>query len=71
MKYFLAVLAAATCAGAWAQAAQRVVDLRQVLQQYHPASAPQPQPHQLTSDERAQLRRQLAEFKQPPPRRLP
>lgn len=65
MKYFLAVLAVAACAPGWAQPAQRVPDLRRALEQYHPASAPLPQPRQLTPDERAQLRRQLADFKQP------
>ena len=70
MKYLLAVLAAITCcAAAAAQPAQSVGDLRRVVQQYHPASAPHPQAdtRQLTADERAQLRRQLADFKHPPP----
>ena len=66
MKYLIAVLAAAACTVASAQPAQRVGDLRRVVEQYHPASAPHPQPRQLTPDERAQLRRQLADFKQPP-----
>ncbi|MDB5858687.1 MAG: hypothetical protein JWQ76_2376 [Ramlibacter sp.] len=71
MKYILAVLAAAACVVASAQPAQRVADLRRVLEQYHPASAPHPQPRQLTPEERAQLRRQLADFKQPAATRPP
>ena len=72
MKYFLAALAASLCAVAWAQPAQHLGDLRRVLEQYHPASAPPQQARRLTPDERAQLRRQLAEShssaltKQPP-----
>jgi hypothetical protein len=67
MKKFLAVLAAAVCAGACAaQPVQRVADLRRVLEQYHPASAPRTEapPRELSAEERAQLRRQLADFKQ-------
>ena len=64
MKHFLAALAALFCASAWAQPAQRVGDLRRALEQYHPASAPQVQPRQLTPQERAELRRQLAESRQ-------
>jgi hypothetical protein len=67
MQKIFAVLAAAVCAGACAQPAQRVADLRRVLEQYHPASAPQTHapPRELTAEERAQLRRQLADYKQP------
>jgi len=66
MTKFPAVLAAALCAGACAQPAQRVADLRRVLEQYHPASAPRTEapPRELSAEERAQLRRQLADFKQ-------
>ena len=71
MKYFLAALAMGACALAAAQPAQRVTDLRRVLEQYHPASAPLPQPRQLTPEERAQLRRQLADFAPPAPSRSP
>lgn len=64
MKYLAAVLFLLATT-AFAQPPQRVVDLRQVLQQYDAAGAPQP-PRQLTADERAQLRKQLAEFTPPP-----
>lgn len=57
-KTFLTgVVAAAAVAPAWAGPA--AAGLRQVLQQYHSASPPPPR--QLSPEERAELRRQLAE----------
>lgn len=73
MKYLAGVVLA--CAGAAAAAPQPQQppkqppprELRQVLQQYHPA-ATQPPPRQLTPPERAELRRQLGEYGAPPRR---
>lgn len=62
MKY-AALLLFAAAAAAQAEVTPRTADLRQVLQQHHPAGAPQPR--QLSPAEREQLRRQLAEFAQP------
>ena len=72
MKYLAAVF---VLAGATANAAppQPPVapqpDLRRTLQQYHDVSATAPR--QLTAAERAELRRQLIEFRQvaPPPQK--
>jgi hypothetical protein len=69
MKYLAAALALASVAAAAAPPSQRQpVDLRRTLEQYHPESST-PQPRQLTAVERAELRRQLSEYKQPPRRR--
>lgn len=58
-KTFLTgVVAAAAVAPAWAGPA--AAGLRQVLQQYHSVASPPP-PRQLSPEERAELRRQLAE----------
>ncbi len=69
MKYLAAALALATVAAMAAQPTERAsVDLRRTLQQYPAESTPQPR--QLTAVERAELRRQLSESRQPPQRRL-
>jgi hypothetical protein len=47
-----------------APAPQRVPELRQALQQYHPGSAAAPL--RLTAEQRAELRRQLSEYGPPP-----
>ena len=69
MQYLAAVLAiACVAAGASARAGtQPPPDLRRVLQHYHPDT--QSAPRQLSPPERAELRRQLREQKEPPPRR--
>ncbi len=41
-------------------------DLREALQQYHPGGGGTPALRQLTPEERAELRRQLSQFRQPP-----
>ena len=41
-------------------------DIRQALQQYQRGAVPAPAPRQLTAPERAELRRQLSEYAQPP-----
>ena len=68
MKYLAAALAlASVAASATPPEPRQPVDLRRTLQQY-PADNP-PQTRQLTAVERAELRRQLSEHKQPPQRR--
>jgi hypothetical protein len=72
MKYRAAALAVA-CIAAAAGAAPppnpAAVELRQVLQQYHPASASPPR--ELSAKERAELRRQIGEHAPPARRRTP
>ena len=51
-----------------AQAGSPGPELRQAVRQ-GAKPAPQPQPRKLSAEERAQLRRQLAEFGRPSPRR--
>jgi len=64
MKVLVALLAGlAIASAAHAQQPQRVSDLRQALRQYHSAGAPRPR--ELSPAERAELRRQLSEFRQP------
>jgi hypothetical protein len=67
MKY-LAACVVLGCAGAATAAPQPQQipqrDLRQVLQQYHPGTTTPP-PRQLTPSERAELRRQLDEYRAP------
>jgi hypothetical protein len=65
MKYLAAALAFASAAAAAAPGSQPA-DLRRVLQQYHPTRGPAPR--ELSPVERAELRRQLIEFKQRPSR---
>ncbi|MBE7367893.1 hypothetical protein [Ramlibacter pallidus] len=72
MKYLaasLAVACATTNVGAAPPPNPHVVHLREVLQQYHPGSAPSPRA--LSASERAELRRQLLEQAAPsiPPKR--
>ena len=71
MKYLAAALAFASAAAAAAPGSQPPADLRRTLQQYHPTRSPAPR--ELSPVERAELRRQLIEYKQvphrPPPRR--
>lgn len=71
MKSLAAVLALASSLAALAgpPPVQRPPgDLRQVLQQYHPASStPTPPPRELTPIQRAELRRQLSEYAAPVP----
>jgi hypothetical protein len=70
MKLSAAVLALLLPAWAFAaQPPQNAAGLRQSLQQYRPGTAPAPLPRQLSADELAQLRRQLAASRQPPHRR--
>lgn len=61
MKYPVAILALACAGAAGARTAPPPppADLRQALQQYHPATVPVPR--QLTPTERAMLRKQLGE----------
>jgi hypothetical protein len=71
MKYLVVIVAGLVVLpslGSAAQPAHHVQGLRQVLQQYHPGG-PSPA-RQLTPQERAELRRQLAEQpRRPPPRK--
>lgn len=64
MKYLVALLVV-VFAGApdRAPAATAASELRKALQQYHPAGPIRPR--ELTPAERAELRRQLSEFRQP------
>lgn len=68
MKFILAGLAVACAAAAAGTPHRPAPDLRQAVQQYHPTAAPPP-PRQLSAQERAELRRQLSENRQPLPRR--
>lgn len=64
MKYLVALLVAGFAGPpACAQAATGASELRKALQQYHPAGPIRPR--ELTPAERAELRRQLSEFRQP------
>jgi hypothetical protein len=64
MKYLVALFVGLFAAlAAQAQPLQRVSGLRQALQQYHPGGALRPR--ELSPAERAELRRQLSEFRQP------
>lgn len=71
MKYLAAALAFASAAAVAAPGMPAPADLRRTLQQYHPTRSPAPR--ELSPGERAELRRQLIEYKQspygPPPRR--
>jgi hypothetical protein len=69
MKSLVALCA--LLASAWAppaQAQQNAAGLRQSLQQYRPGTVPVARPRQLSADELAQLRRQLAASRLPPQR---
>ncbi|HEY0825338.1 MAG TPA: hypothetical protein VGD76_16240 [Ramlibacter sp.] len=69
MKYLAAALVLA-CGAAMAappSPGRPPVDLRRSLQQLQVEGAPQPR--RLTARERAELRRQLSEYRQPRPRR--
>jgi hypothetical protein len=64
MKYLVALFVGIAAAlPAHAQPPQRASDLRKALQQYHPAGPLRPR--ELSPAERAELRRQLSEFRQP------
>lgn len=69
MKYSFLLLTALACGQVAAQqaaqpAAAPASDLRQAVRQYHPDVAAPP-PRQLSPEERAELRKQLAEFNHP------
>ena len=64
MKYLAAALAFASAAALAAPGSQPPADLRRTLQQYHPTRSPAPR--ELSPGERAELRRQLIEYRQPP-----
>jgi predicted protein tyrosine phosphatase len=69
MKSLVALFA--LLASGWALAVQPQQDpagLRQSLQQYRPGTVPVARPRQLSADELAQLRRQLAASRLPPQR---
>ena len=68
MKYLMAFAMAGAGACAAGPQSPRPADLRQTVQQYHPAVVA-PAPRQLSARERAELRRQLAEQAQPMRRR--
>ena len=71
MKYRFLLLTALACGHVAAQqaaqpASTHASDLRQAVRQYHPAVAAPP-PRQLSAGERAELRKQLADFNHPRP----
>ena len=68
MKYLAAALASVGLAAAAAPPPHRPgADLRQAVRQYDPGSSTAPR--QLTAEERAQLRKQLTDYRQLPVQR--
>ncbi len=69
MKYLVAALAIASAAASAAPGSQSPADLRRTLQQYHATRSPAPR--ELSPGERAELRRQLSDYGQPPLKQPP